>query len=1298
MATYYWRGGVGTGVWDNANTSNWSTSASGGTTGAGPPTSADNVIFDANSAASGYTVTVGATAVCADITVSAPATGVAAFSFANTSILSVYGNFTLAASSSTWTGTGGASIYFRATTTGKTIQTSSIPLITGATGGSLLFSGLGGGWTLSDSLQCANVTVAVGSFDSGGKSITCSASFQSTGTSTRSVTLGASIVTVSSSAIFSGASGLTLSAASSTFTLSNASASFTNSTGTTLTFGTVNLSSTGLTAWTISGNNNFTTLNITGRGSTGLGAVTIGGNQTVSGTLTLNSAGTNPTMRIFVTSDVVGTARILSAGTLSAQYVDFRNITAAGTATWSGTSFGDCLGNSGITFATPKTVYWNLAGSQGWSSPGWATTNNGTPAVANFPLAQDTAYFTEAGAAGTIGMGASWNIGTISTNDGVSPRLTSFTLTLNNLPTVYGNLTFTSAVTVGGQNPTTFAGQGVTRTITTAGSSQLMDIAVTVNAPGGTLTLGSDTTIASTRIANLTAGTLNLNNFTLSAGVLVSDNSNTRAITFGSSGKIVLTGSGTTVVNMSTTTGFSVDAGGTRTIELTYSGATGIRNLAIGGGVPPAEANTLDIYVKAGSDTVNLSNSTSYRILDFATGSTFTGAWTLAGGTGTAYLYGDLRLNANMTAPTSSGNLYFRASNSRVIASAGKTLDCLVVFDNISGVPGSWTLQDNMTVGVTRTITLTNGTISLSSYTLSMGLFSSNNSNVRAINFGTGKIALTGTNASVWSVTNLTNFSSSGSKRVELAPAVAPTTGTRTIASGSSTPGTTQSSTTENAVTDFYILSGSDTVTFSGNSNARTLDFTGFSGTANLGATNFMLYGDFTFSSSATLSVPFLHFVSTSATTRLLDFAGVTIAPALWFDSIASTGSWKLQRDATSTATTVFRAGTLDLNGKTLTVTTFDTGVTSTRALALNGGTLVLTATSGTAFYNPTPTGWSMPGTVGTISLTNASSKTFVGGGGTYNATLNQGGAGALQILGSNTFYDITASAYPSTVTLAASATQTVSNFSLSGVAGSPVTLNSTSSGTRGTLSKASGSVLCSYLTIQDNAATGGATWVAQLSTNAGNNTGWTFYSGTAPLSVPVLGNSAVGYVGTVTVPQPIAFGVTGVQAYALVGSVVTTAGASATLTGLSATGYTGTITVIAGAVTSLTGVSATGSLGTVTTSGKSNIALAGVVATGYASTASVSGKSNLTLTGTVGTGAVGTVTERSSYYLSGVSATATTGTITAKGGSTLTLSGVYGTGYITTVLVWGLVDDSQTANWTPVNDSDTVVWTQIPT
>lgn len=76
MANRYWVGGTGT--WNTTSTTNWA-ATSGGAGGASAPTSADAVIFDANSAAGNATITM-SSAVCASITSSSTAAKVLTFS------------------------------------------------------------------------------------------------------------------------------------------------------------------------------------------------------------------------------------------------------------------------------------------------------------------------------------------------------------------------------------------------------------------------------------------------------------------------------------------------------------------------------------------------------------------------------------------------------------------------------------------------------------------------------------------------------------------------------------------------------------------------------------------------------------------------------------------------------------------------------------------------------------------------------------------------------------------------------------------------------------------------------------------------------------------------------------------------------------------------------------------------------------------------------------------------------------------------------------------------------------------
>jgi hypothetical protein len=172
--------------------------------------------------------------------------------------------------------------------------------------------------------------------------------------------------------------------------------------------------------------------------------------------------------------------------------------------------------------------------------------------------------------------------------------------------------------------------------------------------------------------------------------------------------------------------------------------------------------------------------------------------------------------------------------------------------------------------------------------------------------------------------------------------------------------------------------------------------------------------------------------------------------------------------------------GTLDLNGRTLTAGAVGIG-SGTKNVTFNGGTIVILGGVTTAWNNAQPANFTTTaGTgVGTISMTSASAKTFVGGGSVYNCVLNQGGAGALTVTGNNAFADLTATTVPSTITFTAGANNTFGAFTLSGTAGNLVTLGSSTTSPT-TLTKSS-------------------PWtVGANSVDGGNNTGLSFTAGTS--------------------------------------------------------------------------------------------------------------------------------------------------------------------------------------------------------
>jgi hypothetical protein len=127
------------------------------------------------------------------------------------------------------------------------------------------------------------------------------------------------------------------------------------------------------------------------------------------------------------------------------------------------------------------------------------------------------------------------------------------------------------------------------------------------------------------------------------------------------------------------------------------------------------------------------------------------------------------------------------------------------------------------------------------------------------------------------------------------------------------------------------------------------------------------------------------------------------------------------------------------------------------------------------------------PFTITTAGLTLDFPLQFSGNGGTwaFSDALTQGVTRNFIVGASNA---------TGTVQLRANATSTVGVFSTSGAL--QKYLQSTLAGSRATLSQASGTVTAASLTIQDIAATGGATWNAYVDQNnvdAGNNTGWNF-------------------------------------------------------------------------------------------------------------------------------------------------------------------------------------------------------------
>jgi hypothetical protein len=379
------------------------------------------------------------------------------------------------------------------------------------------------------------------------------------------------------------------------------------------------------------------------------------------------------------------------------------------------------------------------------------------------------------------------------------------------------------------------------------------------------------------------------------------------------------------------------------------------------------------------------------------------------------------------------------------------------------------------------------GTLNLNNFTLTTAFVSSAVATSRTINFGTGKIVVTGNNANVVNFFNVTGYSYTGTPRFDLS--YSGSTGTRTIRFGDNSGTATQTNTP-----DIYVTAGSDIVRLFTNATTtavRSLDTTGFSGS--IEASEFRLFGSLNFSSTTTVTATTnaINFISTG-TGNTITTNGVTIDRPVTFNGVG--GAWSLQDNIAIGTTRAFTLtnGTFDANAKNVNIGTFGLG-SGTKTLTIGSGSWTIQGASWNA--NTNVANLTVSASIGTINMASGSAKTFQGGAKTW-PTLNQGGAGALTIQQANTFANITNTVQPATITFPASTTTTVDAFSVSGTSGNLITINSSSAGTRATLSDASGVNNVSFCSIKDINATGGASWNAFYSNgnvDAGNNLNWIF-------------------------------------------------------------------------------------------------------------------------------------------------------------------------------------------------------------
>ena len=255
--------------------------------------------------------------------------------------------------------------------------------------------------------------------------------------------------------------------------------------------------------------------------------------------------------------------------------------------------------------------------------------------------------------------------------------------------------------------------------------------------------------------------------------------------------------------------------------------------------------------------------------------------------------------------------------------------------------------------------------------------------------------------------------------------------------------------------------SGGGTMTMDISATCNSLDFTGYTGTL-AGSASLNISGSLTLVSGMTNSYTGAITFSSTSSGKTITFAGKTLASAVTFNG--SGGVWTLQDSLTSTSSVTNTVGTVILNNLSHSVSSFSNAGTVT----MGSGTLTLTGT-GTVWNG----GGAVTAGTSVIKINNASSssKTFAGGGLTYNNLyLTGAGTGTFIISGSNTFSDFKCDTPPHTIQFTAGTTQTLNTFTVSGTAGNLMTLQSTSNGHPWYLVKSpAGTVSSDYLSLQDS-------------------------------------------------------------------------------------------------------------------------------------------------------------------------------------------------------------------------------------
>ncbi|KAA3630974.1 MAG: HYR domain-containing protein, partial [Bacteroidetes bacterium] len=225
---------------------------------------------------------------------------------------------------------------------------------------------------------------------------------------------------------------------------------------------------------------------------------------------------------------------------------------------------------------------------------------------------------------------------------------------------------------------------------------------------------------------------------------------------------------------------------------------------------------------------------------------------------------------------------------------------------------------------------------------------------------------------------------------------------------------------------------------------------------------------------------------------NIINSAGHSIQNANFNGGNDGEGEWSLLNILDVAGTINLNNGALISNNFDITAQNFNSSTANTRSLQLGSSTVTIDNGS----WNPATLSDTDldEGTSTIVVQGDGGTASFLGNGLTYNdVTLTTPSLLDVTLTGANTFNTLKID--PGITVAVEPVTQTMTALEANASCDKYINIESTVPGTPATFSQASGTVDASFLNLEDNTATGGATFNANFSNDNGGNTGWNFSS-----------------------------------------------------------------------------------------------------------------------------------------------------------------------------------------------------------